>query len=763
MISKSVRYYSLFFILPHLPAVRLVGYAGMELEAGYCALTIESAEKLAAATTDVSVQFSGAKVRDAATDPPSRGDADTQTDEAGGALLQLDLASLSFENWEATDAEVDFLRRAAVVMEAALADTDHAFVSELLPTAVHDSDDDVGCIHSATVSFIQPEDIDMGRKGAGTSSSAVSHALLPCAAVSWSCTGSSLAAGFGCDDHTGWCKHRAGVCVYNFYGSTRSGSASPESAAASAVKNSDGGVAAVATASSLGSIGGSAPTAVLETSSCVCSVAWHPEQPSVLAAGTFNGEVLAWDVNRGEDALLARSKSDDYMHREPVCSVVWAWDATTRTHLLLSASSEGKVLVWSLDGGLSYPLQGYLLLAPPVQPKFGTAATEAGNVGGVEGDGSSDDDATGAARNRRRGGGTAVPMSSGIASLSIPLDGRAPSAFYAGAENGGLYKCRLQQAAVHAASAVAQLVKPGTIAGADSTLPWDAAAATAVSRVPLAERSKVTRAIERHARDVGSAVVTLPVMFDARPDPRALFPNPIAFSFLPHSGSVLAIASSPFHRNLFASAGLDGRLCLFSALSVVPLMTLLPADRGGSVHVSGVTSLSWSHVRPMVLAAASGDGTVYIYDLYAMTGRPVLLLRPDGSVLTSTGAALAAAPPMPILALPATNGAGRTSSGSGRAVRTVAFNPKQRRLIASGDSEGFVRVFKLGWRTASPCPSEEALLRRFVDSAGLVEGDAVDAAMAGADSGAGGLEGQLAGEAAAVNSISTFMINLASR
>ena len=40
------------------------------------------------------------------------------------------------------------------------------------------------------------------------------------------------------------------------------------------------------------------------------------------------------------------------------------------------------------------------------------------------------------------------------------------------------------------------------------------------------------------------------------------------YAFKPHSGPVYSLSSSPFHRNLFVSCGLDTTLRLYSLLEV---------------------------------------------------------------------------------------------------------------------------------------------------------------------------------------------------
>ena len=88
-------------------------------------------------------------------------------------------------------------------------------------------------------------------------------------------------------------------------------------------------------------------------------VACHPVRPSVVAAGTFNGEVVVWDMNKVDEPCIARSQIDDYFHREPVQRVEWMRDFSSKGHMLASVSADGKVLFWSLENNLTYPIQGY--------------------------------------------------------------------------------------------------------------------------------------------------------------------------------------------------------------------------------------------------------------------------------------------------------------------------------------------------------------------------------------------------------------------
>ena len=55
------------------------------------------------------------------------------------------------------------------------------------------------------------------------------------------------------------------------------------------------------------------------------------------------------------------------------------------------------------------------------------------------------------------------------------------------------------------------------------------------------------------------------------------------------------------------------------------------------------------------------------------------------------------------------------------AVLSLSFNPKQRKLLAVGDSRGRVHVWRLGWRLSHEQPGEQALLARFMQTSTATE------------------------------------------
>jgi len=88
---------------------------------------------------------------------------------------------------------------------------------------------------------------------------------LQCTGVGWNAGGTVVCASFGNLATSGWCLQGGSLCAWPVF--RRGFDAS------------------------------SAPEVVLEHSSCLMSLACHPTQPSLVACGSFNGEVLLFDLS----------------------------------------------------------------------------------------------------------------------------------------------------------------------------------------------------------------------------------------------------------------------------------------------------------------------------------------------------------------------------------------------------------------------------------------------------------------------------------
>ena len=150
---------------------------------------------------------------------------------------------------------------------------------------------------------------------------------LQCTAVSWNSTGSTLVSSYGREDIVGWCDFPGAVCTWNVFG-----------------KNFDP----------------TNPDFTLDHNSCIMCIKCHPSQPAVIVGGSFNGEILVWDLSLPEQ-LFAISPITEHGHKEPVLDVDWLYDPVAAEWVIASVSADGRVLLWSMSNKLLHPIKGALL------------------------------------------------------------------------------------------------------------------------------------------------------------------------------------------------------------------------------------------------------------------------------------------------------------------------------------------------------------------------------------------------------------------
>lgn len=141
---------------------------------------------------------------------------------------------------------------------------------------------------------------------------------------------------------------------------------------------------------------------------------------------------------------------------------------------------------------------------------------------------------------------------------------------------------------------------------------------------------------------------------------------PAQFTFSPHGGPVYSVSCSPFHRNLFLSAGTDGHVHLYSMLQAPPLASLRLTHKY-------LFAVRWSPVRPLVFAAASGEGEVQLFDLQKSSQKPTVSVK---------------------------------QTQDERPVYCLEFNCQQTQLLAAGDAQGTVKVWRLSTEFTEQGPRE---------------------------------------------------------
>ncbi|KAG7250174.1 hypothetical protein CRUP_000492 [Coryphaenoides rupestris] len=169
-------------------------------------------------------------------------------------------------------------------------------------------------------------------------------------------------------------------------------------------------------------------------------------------------------------------------------------------------------------------------------------------------------------------------------------------------------------------------------------------------------------------------VASIPPIMSTLQVSRLVLKAPAVFSFRPRHSPVHAVHCSPFHRNLFLSVGTDGLAHLHSLLQAGPLLSLRASD-------SYVFDVRWSPTRPLVFAAATGQGVVQIFDLGGRSARPAATLD-------------------------------HGSGSGGTAATCLAFNATHTGLLAVGNVDGTLAVWHLSSDLTEQGPRETARLEQ---------------------------------------------------
>jgi hypothetical protein len=146
--------------------------------------------------------------------------------------------------------------------------------------------------------------------------------------LEWNVSGTSVAVSYGRIDTTAWCQQKGYACVWHFLGAVDEGK----------------------------------PNVTLEADSYITALAFHPTKPSLLAGGTYNGEVLLWNLTE-EGAKPMSSVGFSMGPREPLSQLQWVQDLReardSHRYVLCTASADGKILFWSPTNKFKEAISGY--------------------------------------------------------------------------------------------------------------------------------------------------------------------------------------------------------------------------------------------------------------------------------------------------------------------------------------------------------------------------------------------------------------------
>eukprot|EP00741_Cyanophora_paradoxa_P002628 tig00000615_g2550.t1 len=523
-------------------------------------------------------------------------DVEIQTLHKLSVEVQTDASAVrSSKNTDPNSRELqDFLRRVAPDVEQQLEVNARSRAFQDYDVVWEQERGEVRCLHRLYHRPAAPaaaaEDDEAAKqllKQQGDPEDDAARSEFPAAALSWNATGWTVAVAYGKFDHKGSCAHRSALRTWNVGRRTM--------------------------------VPTKADTSI-EVPCCLMSCAFHPEKPSILAAGGFNGDLFLFDLARTDEQRIGQSRVTEISHREAIMKIEWLYDVRERQwDKLATVSTDGRVLIWSLKNAVAHPIDGAKL-----EPREGESKK-------------ADDDDDGPRRSAARSvirGGTALSFSK-----------QDRTTYVVGTETGSVYKC--------------------------------------------------------FSSGVGAPVAPKP---DA-PPPKITFTTPIKFTFAGHSGAVHDADTSPFHRNVFLTGSADGAVRVYHMLQRRPLLTLEPSPRC-------VYAVQWSRSRPLVFAAAAGDGMAYVYDLEESALQPSVRLE-AGDVRLEGGDQQRRLP-----------------------VYAVAFNPRMPDMLATGDSCGTIKVWQLNSHLSNAHPREQETLNKMAATTEEEDGTrlAADLARAGGPS-----------------------------
>ncbi|XP_034179867.2 cytoplasmic dynein 2 intermediate chain 2 [Osmia lignaria lignaria] len=195
--------------------------------------------------------------------------------------------------------------------------------------------------------------------------------------VSWSIGGGTLAVSHGIPYHETWCDH---VSKIELYDQTKEGSFTDT------------------------------PSKTLETNACVTTLLYHPTEPSIIAAGLFNGDVLVWNLRKSVTPTTVCT------HGDSVSQIHWKARTINDVSLLVSSSKDGYIYLHTMSKTTR------LKIAKEHNP--------------VE-----------SSRPRSAGGSRERAVMSGLCITTFDFSSRDPIIFVVGTLCGGIYKCSLDHVA----------------------------------------------------------------------------------------------------------------------------------------------------------------------------------------------------------------------------------------------------------------------------------------------------------------------------
>ncbi|XP_076650747.1 cytoplasmic dynein 2 intermediate chain 2 [Halictus rubicundus] len=202
----------------------------------------------------------------------------------------------------------------------------------------------------------------------------------------WSIGGGTLAVSYGISYHETWCDHLSKIHLYN---QTKDSTFTDS------------------------------PNKTLETNACVTTLAYHPTEPSILAVGLFNGDVLVWNLRND----VSPTSVSVCTHGDTVCQVYWKAKTINDASLLVTASKDGYIYIHKM-------VANFTIAHVYTRLKIAKEHNPIENI-----------------RPRSAGGSRERAVESGLCITTFDFSSVDPIFFIVGTLCGGIYKCSIERIA----------------------------------------------------------------------------------------------------------------------------------------------------------------------------------------------------------------------------------------------------------------------------------------------------------------------------
>lgn len=185
------------------------------------------------------------------------------------------------------------------------------------------------------------------------------------------------------------------------------------------------------------------PEYIFRTEAGVMCLDFHPQHPSLLAVGCYDGSVMVYDVSSGKTTPIYSSSVRTGKHTDPVWQVHWQCEDYGKECTFYSVSSDGRVAKWHMCKNelKMEPVMTLKLTAPPASAAVAGAAVTSSKDSYTSNDG--DDDAYSAAVLPEEV--IAVAASSTLSGLAsgccFDFNQTQDHLFVVGTEEGSIHKC----------------------------------------------------------------------------------------------------------------------------------------------------------------------------------------------------------------------------------------------------------------------------------------------------------------------------------